>query len=185
MPKTIALMLAEGFEDIEAIAALDIFRRLGLDVKTVALDTINVTSAHNLTVKADYTLESFDITSCDALVLPGGLPGATNLRDSEILINAIRKMYAEGKILAAICAAPIVLETAGVIEGRRVTGYPTCEKLANSPTLAFSGAIVEHHDNIITGKGPGAVFAFASEIAKALGVPDENIKQLFAGMFLL
>ena len=110
--------LATGFEDIEALAPLDIIRRAGLDITTVSITDDKVGySAHGVGVVADAILSEVDQTSADMLVLPGGLPGSTNLDECEPLRQAILKHHAEGKLLAAICAAPMVYGHLGILEG--------------------------------------------------------------------
>ena len=113
------------------------------------------------------------------VILPGGMPGSKNLRDNERVLALVRAMVAENKITAAICAAPIVLEKAGVLKGIRYTMYPGFEaEMSSRPT----GNLTEVCSNIITGKGPGAAFAFAACVAKALGSDAEPMYR--DGMFI-
>lgn len=184
MSGTIFMILADGFEDIEAVAPLDIFRRLGLKALTVGLKSKTVTSSHGVTLTADAVLDGTDLLSGGAIVLPGGLPGAVNLRDSASLAASLAKASEAGMILAAICAGPIVLENAGVLCGCRVTGYPGCEVLSGSKTLVFSGSEVEVDGHIITARGPGASFAFARAVAESLGVKSGVVDGLYEGMFV-
>lgn len=181
-PKKIFVILADGFEEIEAMAPVDILRRLGFDVCLVGLSDKMVKGAHNITVQADLTLETADFNTADAIVLPGGMPGATNLRNSSTLITHLVNAANAGKVVAAICAAPIVLERAGLTKNKRITGYPGSEKMTLG--LQYTGNIAEADGNIITGKGPGAAFAFAEKIAVALGKTYTEVRNLFAGMFI-
>lgn len=180
--KTSLLILADGFEEIEALGTADVLRRLGLRVRLVGLSGRHVTGSHHITVETEVTFEEASFSSADALILPGGMPGAANLLASEPLKQQIGLFTESGKIVAAICAAPAVLKAAGVAEGRRITGYPGCEKLAGGG-FSFSEAMVERDGNIITGKGPGATFLFAAEIARALGCTAEETDQVLKSMF--
>ena len=128
MTKKIAVILADGFEEIEAVVPSDVLKRLGCEVIHAGAVSKTVTGAHGFRIEAACTLNELDPDFLDAVFLPGGLPGATNLRDNPDVIELLRKLHAEGKILSAICAAPIVLHKAGVTSGRRITGYPGSEK---------------------------------------------------------
>lgn len=115
------VLLADGFEEIEAIVVIDVLRRAGIDVVTVGTRGTQVTGSHGVPIEADSTLETCADTNWDAVVLPGGLPGATNLRDDEQVRELLRRQHESGRTVAAICAAPIALGSAGVLEGRRAT----------------------------------------------------------------
>ena len=158
MSKTIAILLADGFEEIEALAPAEVWRRLGFDVILTATGSSEMVSgAHGIMVKADARLADISTDTLDAVILPGGMPGSKNLRDNERVLNLIRTMVAADKVAAAICAAPIVLEKAGVLTGVRYTMDPGFEaEMSSCPT----GNLTEVCGNIITGKGPGAAFAF-------------------------
>lgn len=180
--KTSLLILADGFEEIEALGTADVLRRLGRRVLLVGLCGRRVKGSHHITVEADLAFEEASFSSADALILPGGMPGAANLLASEPLKHQIRLFAESGRIVAAICAAPAVLKASGAVEGRRITGYPGCEGLAGGG-FEFSGEMVEHDGNIITGKGPGATFLFAAEIARALGCSDGETERVLDSMF--
>ena len=184
MEKQVFIILAEGFEEIEAVAPADILKRLGCSVTLVGLNSRTVSGAHGIRVEADSLLAETCFEQADAIVLPGGLPGATNLRDDAAVIELLRKQDRAGKICAAICAAPAVLEFAGIVRGRTVTGYPGCEGLSGSETLKFTGDPALQTENLVTGKGPGASFDFAREIALALDFTAEQVAQLYAGMMV-
>lgn len=157
--------LAEGFEEVEAITAADIARRAGLDAKLVSVTgELKVRGAHGITVEADLLFEEADYESCDMLVLPGGLPGAYNLRDHKGLCRRIALFNEEGKGLAAICAAPLVLGSLGILTGKKATIYPGMEKeLKGAEALDFP---VVRDGNIITSQGPATAMKFALAIVK-------------------
>lgn len=179
----ILMILADGFEETEAIGTADVLKRIGFKVVLAGLNSEIVRSSAGTKVVTDILFANVNLTQACALVLPGGLPGATNLRDSREVIQALQYMYQQKKITAAICAAPIVLERAGLTKGRTVTGYPGSNQ--NLPDLLYTGARTECDGTIITGKGPGVSFEFAARIASALGAPQEKINQVFDGMFVL
>lgn len=183
--KNVVIVLADGFEEVEAIAPADVLKRLGCNVILAGLKNMTVTGAHGISVNADAVLDGVDCINADAFVLPGGLPGATNLRDDARIMEILRKRNAENKICAAICAAPAaVLASAGIVGDRVITGYPGCEGLSKGEAVTTSGAPAEISGNLVTGKGPGAAFDFAAAIAKAIGITDAQIGQLFDGMFV-
>ncbi len=182
--KNIFILLADGFEEVEALAPADMLKRLGCRVILTGLDKKMITGSHGFRIETDGILADTDFSSADAVVLPGGLPGATNLRDSSEVIALLQKQNQAGKICAAICAAPVVLERAGIIGGRTVTGYPGCEELSGNPGLHFSGRPAEICGNLVTGRGPGAAFAFGSALAEALGFESAAIEKLEKGMLI-
>jgi len=181
--KTAYIILADGFEEIEALGTMDVLRRLRCYVHSVGLNAKTVRGSHHIIVETDETFDTAKFDNAFAVILPGGLPGATNLRDSAKLRDIIQKFNAQGKLLCAICAAPTVLAAAGVTDGRTVTGYPGCEDLAGTP-VKFTGKMLEHDGNLITAKGPGVTFLFAAEIARAFGVAEQQIQQVLDGMFV-
>ena len=159
----IYVFLATGFEDIEAIAPVDIMRRAGLEVQTVSITGEEiVTSAHGVGIASDLLLSDVDFSSAEMLVLPGGLPGSTNLDACKHLTEAIKRHFESGGPIAAICAAPLVYGHLGLLKGRRATCYPGVERELAGAT--YTAAIVERDGNIITGKGPAAAFEFGYTI---------------------
>ncbi len=180
MKKNIVILLADGFEEIEALAPADVLRRLNFQVTLAVVGgQESAAGAHGIRVAGDARLADVPFDETDALILPGGMPGSRNLQQSERVLELVRRMHRSGRIVAAICAAPIVLEAAGVLENTRYTMYPGFESvMSGRPT----GSLVEHDGNIITGKGPGAAFAFASEIASALGIDAGELYR--NGMFI-
>ena len=126
--KKAIVFLANGFEEMEALGTVDILRRGGIEVQTVSItaDPI-VTGAHQVPVTADTTIDKAVLNDADALILPGGMPGASNLNNSETVKEALLQQYREGRIVAAICAAPMVLGGLGLLKGRNATCYPGFE----------------------------------------------------------
>lgn len=176
------VFLATGFEEMEAIGTVDVLRRAGIDTATVSITGNKaVAGAHNITVQADYLIEEAPLEGAAALVLPGGLPGATNLNACTPLKEALLQQYREGRIVAAICAAPLVLGGLGLLKGRRATCYPSFEEYLIGATTA--GANVEVDGNVITGKGPGLVFDFGLALAEA--IKGKAVAEEVAGGMLL
>ena len=180
--KKAIVFLANGFEEIEALGTIDILRRGGIEVKTVSIteDTV-VTGAHNVPVIADTTLDKVTLNQADALILPGGMPGASNLNNSEVVKEALLQQYREGKIVAAICAAPMVLGGLGLLKGRNATCYPGFEPQLIGANV--TGEAVEVSENVITGKGPGLVMNFA--LALVASIKSEAVAEEVAAGLLL
>ncbi len=176
----IDVLLAPGFEEIEAIAIIDVLRRADFKVNVLSVaGTADVVGAHNVTIKADAALTAAG--EADAVVLPGGMPGAANLAKNEAVRDVLRRAAADGKLLGAICAAPIALAAAGVTDGKAVTCYPGFEDRLSGATC--TGARVEVDGRIVTGKGAGVAVEFALELVRQLGAPDKA-GQLRDGMLV-
>ena len=182
MSAKIAILLEEGFEEIEAIVPIDVLRRLEFDV-TIAGTSAKVAGAHDIRIDTDSIVRELDVESLDALILPGGLPGATNLRDNPEVIELVQEMNDKEKLICAICAAPITLQKAGIMTGKTCTGYPMDLVKDALFDANYTGGRVEKDGNIITGKGPGASFEFAVEIASALG-KEPQARSLMKNMFV-
>lgn len=182
--KLAVIVLADGFEEAEAIASADVLTRSGIAVYFAGLKPGPAVGSHGFRIETQGSLDEAPWDSAGAIVLPGGLPGATNLMACARLREEIQKADAAGKILAAICAAPIVLHAAGATRGRRVAGYPGCESLCEKPGLRFSGNMTERDGNLVTGKGPGAAFLFGFEIARAVGVDESALQAVQNAMFV-
>lgn len=155
--KKVLLLLAEGFEEVEALTPADYLRRADVEVDIVSLTEEHmVTGSHGLVVSADTVLDAVDMDSYDGVYLPGGMPGSLNLRDDERVLALVRRFAGEGKVVAAICAAPMVLEKAGIIANKRVTGFPgTVDKLKNIGSYDAKAVVVQD-ENVFTGRGAAA-----------------------------
>jgi len=180
---TVLVPLAEGFEEIEAVTIIDVLRRAGLEVTTAALGARVVQGAHAISITADTTLDELDELDArfDAIALPGGMPGSSTLRDDPRLRERLQKAHGEGRVLAAVCAAPIALEAAGVLDGKEATCYPSFQD--QIPSAAYSDAAVVEDGNILTSRGPGTAMAFAIALARRLAGPEVAAK-LSAGMII-
>ncbi|MCL1932927.1 MAG: DJ-1/PfpI family protein [Candidatus Azobacteroides sp.] len=165
--KKVFIFLAEGFEETEAVGTMDVMRRGELDVTSVSITkNLLVTGAHGIAVHADTLFEKADLSSGDLLVLPGGMPGASNLNAHEGLKNSLKQYATNGKKIAAICAAPLVLGGLGLLQGKNATAYPGFESTLKG--AAFVKNPVVKDGNIITGRGPGLAFQFGLAIVEEL-----------------
>ncbi len=164
MKKHSLVFLADGFEEVEAVTVIDYLRRAGIEVRICSIQGREmVKGAHNITVKADCLIEDLPRGELyDAVILPGGLPGAYNLRDDVRVIELIQVQAGNGRLVAAICAAPVVLEKAGLTRGREGTAYPGFG--ADLGFAKYSEAISVRDGNIITARGPAAAVYFALDI---------------------
>ena len=177
----LVMILAPGFEELEAVGTADVLARLGIDVTFAGLDAVKISGSHNISINAPCKLADLSAAEYDGVILPGGLPGSTNLLNSDLVIRWIKDMKSSGKITAAICAAPIVLAKAGVLTSGKFTMYPGFDSYLNG--LQYTDALAEADGKVVTGKGPGAVFAFAAKIAEAAGF-GSKVNELFKGMFV-
>ena len=174
--KAILVLMAPGFEEIEFTAPVDILRRLGVTVTCAGVKGTAVEGAHGITMQADTLLSEVLSADYDGIVLPGG--GASwLLRDTPAVLELVREFHAAGKLVAAICAAPIALEAAGVLAGRRITCYPA-EGVTNDIKSAatITGALTETDGNIITGRGPGAAAEFGFALGSYLGYEVSTLR---------
>ena len=180
--KTIFVFLAEGFEEIEALTPIDILRRAGLTVETVSvMEEKAVVGAHGVPVVADKMFADIRLEDAEMLLLPGGMPGATNLDAHQGLSDMIMAFASEGKALAAICAAPLVFGNRGLLQGKKATCYPGFESYLIG--AEYTAALVEIDGNFITAKGPGAAMDFAFAIVeKYCGI--EKVNELKSGMMI-
>ena len=181
---TVAIMLADGFETVEALAVADILFRAGVRTDLISVtDVRHVTSSHGIRVVADLMLEDVDLSTYTVLFLPGGLPGTTNLKATPAIQAEVLRRADEGEAMAAICAAPSILSELGVLDGRHATANPAFVK-----AIAEGGAIV--HENpvvvdefIITSRGAGTSLELGLEIVRYL-LGDEVVDEVARGVVL-
>lgn len=172
--------LANGFEDIEALAPLDILRRGGVDVVTVSISGSEfVETAHGVTIKADALFDDVDLSDADMLLLPGGMPGAKNLDEHEGVCQALLNQDARQGLIAAICAAPMVLGHLGILNGKKGTCYPGFESHLTGADYTADHVTIDGH--ITTGRGPGAAMEFGYQLLSRF-VPEEVVENLREGM---
>lgn len=165
--KKVALFLANGFEEIEALATVDILRRAEIAVETISISNERtVAGAHNIPVIADKIFQEVNFTEVDVLVLPGGMPGAKHLNEHNKLKELINEFDKKKKLIAAICAAPMVLGGLGILQDKRATCYPGFEP--NLTGAEPTGESVTVDSNITTGRGPGLVFEFALTLVEQI-----------------
>ena len=180
MTKKVALFIENGSEELEFIAPLDIMRRANLEVDLISANNEDfITSSHNVKILADKKInEVNNILDYDAIVIPGGMPGSTLLRDNKKIIEFYQTMYNSGKLVAAICAAPIVLSAAGITDDKEVTSYPGFDKEINYKHYNSDKAVVIDK-NVITAQGPAVAILFGYEIVNYLLQDNtaEDVKQ--------
>ncbi len=166
------LFLVDGFEEIEALATVDILRRGKVDVTTVSITgKKEVMGSHNIPVIADILFEDTDFSNKDMLILPGG---TTALNNHEGLKEKIKEFYNSGKKIAAICAAPMVLGGLGLLKGKRATAYPGFEQYLDGASFSPEAVIID--GNIITGRGPGFSMQFALTLLEVIKGKEEADK---------
>jgi 4-methyl-5(b-hydroxyethyl)-thiazole monophosphate biosynthesis len=175
----VCVPLAEGFEDIEAVTLIDVMRRGGIEVIVAGVGGSVITSAHDLRIETDTTIDKVSADELDLVVLPGGLPGATNLAKSKEVKSLLREMDEKGKYVGAICAAPIALKEAGVLK-EKYTAYPGWEENIQKKGYVSDKKVVEDK-NVLTSKGPATAMCFGLEIVKKF-VGVETYNQLKVGL---
>ena len=171
------IFLADGFEEIEALATLDVLRRAGIYARTVSIsDSFHVTGAHDIQVIADYTYEIFcaeeeELDRSDVLIFPGGMPGSSNLADDEELISLMKDHFAEGGLIAGICAAPgLVLSQneVSLLKDKKFTCYDGSEEPMIEKGAKYEAEPAIKDGNLITGRGPAFALDFALKIVEAV-----------------
>jgi len=166
------VFLTEGFEEIEAVAPVDILRRAGLSVMTVGVGGMSVTGSHGITVSCDIGENDISLDeNLQAVILPGGMPGTSNLERSANLQSAIDYAHSHGKLICAICAAPLILGRRGLLSGKRACCYPGYEQELSGAEIVTAPVCVD--GQFITSRGAGTAIAFALKIAEALTDQDK------------
>lgn len=165
------VLLGTGFEEMEAIAPIDLLRRAGISVLTVGVDGKAITGSHGITVEADITLDQMDLTELEMIVLPGGLGGVATARSSQPALDALRFAYENDKYVAAICAGPTVLAELGIIGTSPATCYPGCESGMGDAAVVEAPWVTS--GKLITGASAGCAIPFALALIEALKGKDE------------
>jgi 4-methyl-5(b-hydroxyethyl)-thiazole monophosphate biosynthesis len=165
MPKVL-IPLAQGCEEIEAVTVIDILRRAGITVISAGLDALPVRASRGVVLIPDTTLEEALLQDFDMIVLPGGQPGTNNLKADQRILDLLKRMFNQGKYVTAICAAPSVLATAGLLDGKQATGFPgTLDSFA---TVSQQNVAVVTDGKLITSRGPGTAIDFALTLVEHL-----------------
>ena len=175
--KKLGMFMANGCEEIEGLAVVDLVRRTGaIEITTISInDTKQVEGAHKITFMADALASEANYDELDGVILPGGMPGTTNLGANETVNAVIKKFAAEGKMVAAICAAPSVLGATGILEGRHATCYPGFEEKLTGATALEDAVVIDGH--IITSRGMGTAIDFGLAIIWYL-LDDETAEKV-------
>jgi 4-methyl-5(b-hydroxyethyl)-thiazole monophosphate biosynthesis len=171
----IALLLADGFEEIEALTPLDCLRRVGVDIETVGITGKYATGGHGITVAADKELSLIKVGDYDAVILPGGLIGTENIDKSPTTNALLDSILKKGGRIAAICAAPTVLGKRGLLRGKKAVCYPGMEDMLDGATVVSEGVVTD--GMITTARGMGVALPFALELVR-LFAGEESMTKL-------
>jgi 4-methyl-5(b-hydroxyethyl)-thiazole monophosphate biosynthesis len=169
------VLLGTGFEEVEAIAPVDLLRRAGVEVLTVGVTGKTVYGGHGIGVAADITIGEMDLTNMDMIVLPGGLGGVASARASKSAMSALDFAWKNGKYVAAICAGPTVLADLGITDGRNATCYPGCEGGMGSAIVEENAAVVRD-GKLITAASAGCAIPFGLALIEALKGTEATAK---------
>ena len=175
----IAVLLADGFEEMEALVPLDMLRRAGLDARLAGVAGKIAVGSHGIAVVCDLTADEVDPDTVSLAIFPGGMPGSLNLDKAEFTDTVISSVIRRGGRLAAICAAPLVFGHRGLLEGKRATCYPGFEKELIGATVTDRSVVTD--GNITTARGAGVALAFAKEIITLICGKDKA-DELSAGI---
>lgn len=173
--KKAVMLLAQGFEEVEALTVADVLRRAEVTCDMCSIHAgETVAGSHGIEVKCDKNFDSTDFSGYQALILPGGMPGTTNLRDDSRVIELVKKFDFERKYIGAICAAPMVLSKAGVMNGKKITSFPGVEEHLEG--CSYVEELVVQDGNIITSRGPATAIYFALKLVQNLASMETNKK---------
>ncbi len=177
----VLIPLAQGCEELEAVTIIDLLRRADIKVITASLDESPVTASRGTVIVADTTLDQVLDQEFDMVVLPGGLPGADHLNADDRIHQLLQRTANNNKYIAAICAAPKVLASAGLLENKKATAYPGVLEALELENTEVTTAVVQQDGNIFTSRGPGTAMDFALELISCL-VGGAMRKQVEAGL---
>lgn len=174
------VFLAKGFEEVEALAPVDVLRRAGIDVKTVGVTGKRVSGSHGISVNCDITINEAVFDDLDGIILPGGLPGTTNLEADENVNKFIDFAAENGKVIGAICAAPMILGHKGLLRGKNAVCYTGFEKELDGAHILDRPAVSD--GNIVTGWGAGGAIDFALKFLEVISESEELSKKIARNM---
>ena len=177
--KKVLIPLAPGFEEIEAIAAVDILRRAGVEVVTAGTAENPIEGRNKIRVLTDTSLDSVKEQDFDMIVLPGGAGGTENLKKDMRVKEIVERLYKNGRFITAICAAPTVLSAIGVTAGRTITSHPSVRTKLEKEKLSEERVVVD--GNIVTSQGPGTAIEFAFKLVEVL-VGKEKAREVNKGV---
>lgn len=180
MEKKVLVPLADGIEMVEALSIVDVFRRAGVHVDTASVNEKVITSSHQVKIEADKLIDECVDEDYDLVAVPGGIPGAENLKNSQTLIDILKKQNAENKLYGAICASPaVVLESNGLLEGKKATCHPMFVADLSSDECAEMKVVMDQ--NCVTSRGAGTAVDFGLELLGLL-MGEEKKKEVAKGM---
>lgn len=169
----IKMLIADGFEEIEAITLIDLLRRANYDLKTVSINQNNeIEGSHKIKMITDMVFDDVNFNDTDVIVLPGGVPGVPNLVSENKVLDLIKDFYNHNKYIVAICAAPFVLERAGILSGKKITCYPTWEDKINSAKIKKKDVVVD--GRIITARGVGAAIDLGLKLVEIFSSKSDS-----------
>ncbi|OGW29984.1 MAG: 4-methyl-5(B-hydroxyethyl)-thiazole monophosphate biosynthesis protein [Nitrospinae bacterium RIFCSPLOWO2_12_FULL_47_7] len=164
--KKVIVMLAPGFEEIETIAVVDLLRRAGAKVTLAATSTGPIEGSRGVKVVPDCQFDTVSDSAFDLIVLPGGQPGTSNLQECSKLLVLLKKMHSERRLIGAICAAPLVLQSADILKGKNITSHPSIQGKLNNVQYRHERVVVD--GNIITSQAPGTAMEFSLKLVEIL-----------------
>lgn len=177
MDKKVAILLAEGFEEIEALTVVDVLRRSNINIDMISIKDEYVLGSHNILVKSDKLISNINKDDYDMIVLPGGHVGSVNLCDSDEVKEIVKDFNQKNKFIASICAAPMILGVCGIDKDRKVTSYPDdyYKNILKESNYQDNGLVVVDN-NIITSRGPATSLEFAYTLVDLLGGNSNNLR---------
>ncbi|XP_055526271.1 protein dj-1beta [Wyeomyia smithii] len=181
MSKKLLMLLPHGAEEMEFVICVDVLRRCGINVTVAGLGETRIKCSREVVITADTTLNEVAKEEYDAIALPGGLGGSTAMSESSAVGDILKSFESEGKLIAAICAAPTVLLTHSIALGKSLTSYPSFKFQLSEKYKYIDDRTVVVDGNLITSRGPGTAFDFALKIGEML-VGLDKVKQVASGM---
>ncbi|KAF5074878.1 Protein/nucleic acid deglycase 3 [anaerobic digester metagenome] len=179
--KKVACFFADGSEELELIAVVDVLRRGGVKADLISISGPMPVSAHGISIKADYQMDAIQIEDYDAIFIPGGSKGAENLSNHPEVLKAIRLFHTQAKLVSAICAGPVVLEKAGILAGHHGTSYPGFE--GELSFKVYEEKLVVASEGVVTSRGPATALLLGFELLRQLDL-TEDAQRIWKGMLM-